>query len=440
MRTLWLRPETKFEHWLMVECAVLQAKADLGIIPQAVALAIAQHASFTVDRINELDEKYRHDLIAFVTTVQESLERAGVGEHKERFHEGLTSYDTEDPALVIMLRKGAALVIASLAELEFALRAKADEHRETVMIARTHGQSAEPDTFGHLLLVFAEAVARAKRRIADVVQNDLGEGRIAGAVGTYATVSPNVERRALEILELRPARTSTQILQRDRHAALIASLAIAAATIEQMARTFWQMMRSDVRELEEPRKEDQRGSSAMSHKRNPILTEQLFGLPRLLRGHAQAAIENIATTEWRDISQSSVERHIYPDATSLVHYMATKAAGLVRDLVVFPERMRQNLETGTRGTWASQRVRLALMAHGIAYDDAYTYTQQAAFEAVDQRRSFRTVLESTRISAADPRRIYDVLNVSELDRCFDAQDSLRIGMSHIFEPASALSS
>lgn len=436
MRTLWGREETKFEFWLKVELAILRARARLGNLSPEALSAISKNASFTVARIKELEAEFEHDMSAFVVTVQESLTAAGVGEFAPELHKGVTSYDIEDPALVLMLREANALVLEELRKLKGALLQKAKEHQRTLMIARTHGQYAEPTTFGQLLLVYAEAVQRS---IVRLEQAELNEGKISGAVGTYAGMNPKIEYLALTDLGLAPARAETQILQRDRHASYLAGLAVAAATIEQMCRTFWEMMRSDTHELEEPRSERQRGSSAMSHKKNPILTERLMGLARLIRGHAHTAMENVATPEGRDISQSSVERHIFPDATSLVHYMASRAANLVTRLVVFKDRMRDNLENRTRGVWATQQVRIALMDTGVPYDTAYVYTQQAAFNAVERYVHMRRMLSKMSISKEDPRTARNILGEERLAKCFDADAYLQEGISVIFREASVSS-
>lgn len=432
MRQLWGREETKFEFWLKVELAILKARVQLGDLSPEAFGAIKRNASFTVARINELEAEFDQDMIAFVVAVQEALTAAGAGEFASEFHKGVTSYDIEDPALMLMLREANTTVLVELIKLREVLLQKALEHQWTFMIARTHGQYAEPTTFGQILLVFAGAVERSITRLE---QAELNEGKISGAVGTYAGINPELEVLALRELGLEPAAAETQILQRDRHAAYLADLAIAAATIEQMSRTFWEMMRSDVRELQEPRSERQRGSSAMSHKKNPILTERLMGMARLLRGYAHAAMENVATPEARDISQSSVERHIFPDATALVHYMASRAANLVARLVVFKDRMRDNLENKTLGVWATQQVRIALMGVGVSYEAAYVYTQQAAFSAVDRDVHMKKILSEIPLSREDSRTARDILGEEMLVRCFDADAYIRPGIAAIFREA-----
>lgn len=432
MQRLWADERVKFEYWLKVELAILRAQATLGQITWSAVNEIEKAADFDLARIHELDAEINHDLIAFVKAVQEKLVENGAEKHKDLFHKIPTSYDIEDPAQIMMLREASQLICTELFALETILKKRAREHRWTLMIARTHGQYAQPDTFGHLLLVFGEAVGRSVRRFEWILNLELSEAKISGAVGNYAEISPEIEKLALGFLKLKPARAETQILQRDRHAALLSTIAIAGATIEQMSRTFWEMMRSDTRELEEPRKPKQRGSSAMGHKKNPILTEQFMGLPRLLRGYALAAIENIATPEWRAIEQSSVERHILPDATSLLHYQAVKATKFVERLVVFPDRMLHNLNVRTHGVWASQRIRNALMSAGVDYDTAYEYIQRISFLAVDTKTHLRDLLVTETLTATDARTAVEILDHDQVDQFFDAHSYVEQGTKHLF--------
>lgn len=433
MQALWLDERLKFEYWLKVELAILQAQSELGLIPKVAYLAIRRTASFDLARIHELDVEINHDMIAFIKSVQEKIEVAGAGEFKGEFHKIATSYDVEDPAQILMLRLAAEHIRDALKELKLALLQRAEEHRCTMMIARTHGQFAQPDTFGHLLLVFRSAISRALVRFQQLLENDLAEGKISGAVGNYAEVPPAVERRALQILGLRPAIAETQILQRDRHAMLVCVIATTGGTIEQMARTFWEMARSDVHELEEPRKAKQRGSSAMSHKKNPIFLEQAEGLPRLLRGLAMAALENIETPECRAIEQSSVERHILPDATSLLYYLVVRMTKCVQGLVVFPDEMLETLNVRTRGVWASQKVRNALITAGIDSDTAYEYTQQASFKAVESRRHLKEILSELPLSSTDGRTANEVLGNENLDALFNPRPYVEEGINELFQ-------
>lgn len=432
MQQLWLREETKFEQWLEVELACLEARVTLGDLKPEALGAIRTHARFTIERIEELEAVYEHDLLAFVGSVHESLVEAGVGQFKEEFHKGLTSYDIEDPALILMLRQATVEILRSLYGLREVLRRKAKEHQWTLMVARTHGQFAAPSTFGHLLQVFASAIFRSARRLELVLAFELSEGKMSGAVGAYGGMDPRWEREALQLLGLKPAEAETQILQRDRHAMLASTLAVAAGSIEQMCRTFWEMMRREVRELGEPRQPRQRGSSAMPHKNNPRLTERLMGLARIVRACAGAAVENIATPEWRDISQSSAERHIFPTATGLLHYMAIQATYLVEDLKVFPDRMCKHLEETSLGVWAGQPVWVALMEAGVPYDTAYGYVQASAFEAEENGLHLRQVLCRRLVSASDPRTAEAILGPERLAQCFDARAHIERGIRHIF--------
>jgi adenylosuccinate lyase len=399
---------------------------------------VRTHARVDVARIEQLEAEFDHDMIAFVVQIQEALRAAGAGRWSSEFHKWMTSYDTEDPAAVLRLRHAVSLVIEALRELRAALYEQAKTHQWTLMMMRTHGQDAEPSTLGHLLLVFAFAVQRSVRRLERALDDELREAKMSGAVGTYAGADVEREALALDTLGLVPAVAETQILQRDRHAVVLNHLAVAAGSIEQMARTCWEMMRSDCRWLEEPRRSRQRGSSAMPHKKNPILTERQLGLGRLIRGYAHMAVENIATPEGRDISQSCVERVIFSDATAYVHYLASKAANSIRRLVVFPERMARYVHEGSFGVWAGQRVRNALVDRGVPYDRAYEYVQAASFEAVQRGVHLRRVLRTMRLSPRSRRTGTEVIGTAALRQCFDALGYIRPGVTHIFQRAEAV--
>ena len=432
MKDLWGRPESKFEFWLRVEMAYLQARTELEDLPrEAYDAFVNAKLQINVARIDELEAEYDHDMIAFIVMVQEQMEKAGYGIWKGEFHKKITSFDIEDPALILMLQKAVTLILGELTDLKDALLNLSLQHQWTLMIAITHGQYAEPSTFGQLLLAFTNAIERARSRVALVLNIELVEGKMAGAVGSYAGLDVKCVDRALEILDLLPSQAETQIIQRDRHAMLLSVLAITAGTIEQICRTFWEMMRSDVHELEEPRRPKQRASSAMAHKKNPILIERLMGMARLMRANAHAAMENIATPEWRDISQSSVERHIFPDATSLVHYMIVKMTSMIKRLVVFPERMRENLNN-TYGVWAGQQVRTALMDKGIDYDTAYLYVQQVSFNAAEKRIQMIELLSNIPISENDSRTAKDIISDTKLQAMFDPMEYVRAGIERIF--------
>lgn len=429
MGELW-SDRSKYAAWLKVELAVLQARMVKGDLSPEAYVAIVKHAAFDVARIEELEKDFGHDYIAFTVCVQESLRAAGVGEFAYEFHKRLTSYDVEDPAMILLLREAVEMIQLELLELEQALLRRAKEHQWTPMIHRTHGQYAEPGTFGQMLLVHRQEILRAIRRLEWALEEELTEGKMSGAVGTYGDIDPELERQALAYLGLMPAASETQILQRDRHATVLSAIAIAGGSIERMCRTFWEMMRSDCGELTEPRGKKQRGSSAMAHKKNPIATEQGEGMPRLLRGYAHAAMENIATPEGRDISQSSVERVVFADATTILHYLAIRMTSLVSGLVVNEKRMLRNLTEGTFGVWAGQRIRTRLMDAGVVYDDAYEYVQRASFLAVEQERNLSDVLHEEILP--DGRTALRILGELELLACFDARTYIEKGIEHIF--------
>lgn len=434
MGELWSE-KSKFEHWLAVELAALRAKVPLGYLSSDACETIWIAASrdiINVARINELDAIFHHDMIAFVTMMQEELEQAGAGEYKGEFHKGFGSYDIEDPALMVMLRKATSTIMGELDKLQIALTKQAVRYKHAHMIGRTHGKWALPTTFGCLLMVHREEIRRGIRNLERLMMNELAEAKMSGEVGCYNSVDPRLESLALAHLGLRPALAETQILQRDRHARLLSEFSAIAGSIERCCSTFWQMMRSEVNELEEPRSSKQRGSSGMPHKKNPILTEQLQGLPRLIRSYMFAAHENIATPECRDISQSSVERHIFPDATTLMHYLAVKMTGLVQNLVVHEDEMRSWLFDKSCGVWASQAVKDALVEAGIDPSDVCTFTQQACFKAQREKKHFRDVLRNEIVTAGSNRTAEDIIGSSKLNSFFDVPAIVECGVNHIF--------
>lgn len=435
MTNLWSE-EAKFRRWLDVECAVIAAKSDIGAISPKRAEKIIEHfASISVDvgRIEAIEKEVEHDMIAFVMAMQETME-GDLAPLRGEFHKGMTSYDIEDTALVIALRDAGYHILAALQKLHDALLAKSFKYAQTIMIARTHGQYAEPDTFGRLLYVFGMQIERAINRVKHCLNTDLKETKLSGAVGIYGGMDWRTEERVCWRFGLIPAKCETQILQRDRHAAFMGTLVITASSIEQMCRTFWEMMRSDAKELEEPRKPKQRGSSAMPQKKNPRVTEQLQGLARRLRGMMVEALENVATPECRDISQSSVERHIWPDATAIVHYMAETAEQLVRNLIVHADRMATNLFVQSLGTWAAQRVRLALIEKGVDPNLAYEYTQAIAFETEKTGKKFFHMLVDRPVSG-DLATAAEIVGQKKLQECFDPVLYVLPGIKHIFKLA-----
>lgn len=377
--------EAKFRSWLEVEVAVCRARARLGEIPAEDVEELAEKADFTVERIHEIEAETNHDVIAFVSTVAEAVNSA-VARH---FHFGLTSSDVLDTAGALQLSKALDLIHAEAKGLALQLCEMALEHRHTVMVGRTHGVHAEPTVFGHRLAVWAFEMERNLDRLSHA-REVAAVGKISGAVGVYANVDPKVEALTCEELGLRPAPASTQIVQRDRHAEVLATLAIVGSTIEKIALEIRGAQRTEVRELAEPFGRGQKGSSAMPHKRNPILSERLCGMARLLRGYASVGFEDNALWQERDISHSSAERVVLPDATILALYMLRTTARILRGLQVYKDRMLANLNLGG-GVVFSGRVLLALVEAGMSRDDAYAVVQSAAMQAWEG--GFRELLE-----------------------------------------------
>jgi adenylosuccinate lyase len=409
MAALWA-PERRFQSWLEVEILACEAWSRLGVIPAEDVARIREHATFAVARIEELERETRHDVVAFTRAVSESL-----GPEGKWVHYGLTSTDVVDTALGLQLRRANDLLRADLAALIDVLGDQARRHRDTVMMGRTHGIHAEPTTFGLKLALWREAVRRNQERFARAAA-DVEFGKISGAVGTYANVDPFVETYVCEHLGLTPAPISTQVLQRDRHAAYLGALALIGATLEQVATEIRHLQRTEVREVEEPFYQGQKGSSAMPHKRNPVSCEQICGLARVLRGNMVAAYEDVALWHERDISHSSVERIILPDSTLLANYTLRRMTSILRDLRVYPETMRRNMEL-THGVIYSQRVLLALVEKGLPREAAYDAVQSMAMRAWEERRPFRELLEGVAL-------VREHLSDAELDDCFDYRHHL----------------
>jgi adenylosuccinate lyase len=383
---LWTE-EAKYRAWLEVELAVCRARAALGEIPPEEVEELAEKAGFTVERIHEIERETEHDVIAFVSAVAENA-----GDVARHFHFGLTSSDVLDTAGALQLKQALGLIRAEAVELALLLCGMALEHRHTVMVGRTHGVHAEPTTFGHKLAVWAFEMERNLDRLAHA-REVAAVGKISGAVGTYASVDPKVEAMACEELGLEPAPASTQIVQRDRHAEVLATLAILCSTLEKIALEIRGSQRTEIRELAEPFGHGQKGSSAMPHKRNPILSERLCGMARLLRGYASVGFENNALWQERDISHSSAERVVLPDATVLAHYMLRTTRRILGGLQVHKDRMLENLNLGG-GVVYSGRVLLALVEAGMSRDDAYAIVQGAAMQAWEGEGGFRELLEA----------------------------------------------
>jgi adenylosuccinate lyase len=375
----------RMEAWLEVELAATEAWAAEGVVPAEDAKACRERASFNVEEVKERERTTGHDVAAFVDVVS-----ASIGEPGRWLHYGLTSSDVLDTALALQLRAAGEVVVPGARAYRDALVAKAREHAETLCVGRTHGVHAEPTTFGLKLAGFAFEADRNVSRLADAFEQ-LAVGKLSGAVGTYASVPPSIEARVMEGLGLRAEEISTQVVPRDRHAVLVARIAIAGAGLERFATETRNLQRTEVREVEEPFGSGQKGSSAMPHKRNPILTERITGLARVLRGYAQAALENVALWHERDISHSGAERVILPDSTIALDYMQHLATRVAEGMTVHAERMRQNLEL-THGALFSQRALTALVESGMSRDQAYRVVQEAAQRAWDERIEFRELI------------------------------------------------
>ena len=381
MAAVW-SDESKLARWLEVELAALDAWAETGAVPaDAVREVREQAVAPTPERVTEIEQTTNHDVAAFVDAVAE-----GLGEVGRWFHYGLTSSDVLDTALALQIREAGALVLAGVDRALAAVLTRAEEHRATICIGRTHGVHAEPTTFGLKLAGWAFALDRDRTRLERAFEG-MRVGKLSGAVGTYSATDPEVERLTCERLGLEPAPTSTQILQRDRHAEVLSALALLAATLERFALEIRHLQRTEVREAEEPFGRGQKGSSAMPHKRNPILSERICGLARVVRGYALVGLENVALWHERDISHSSAERVVLPDAFLTVDYMLDRFAFLAEGLVVRAERMRENLDA-SHGLYFSQRLLLALVESGLSRDDAYRLVQHHAMRAWDEGLDF----------------------------------------------------
>jgi len=411
MGALW-SDEARFEQMLRVELAVARAQAARGLVPAEALVAIETRARVDVERIAEIEKTTDHDVVAFVTQLAES-----VGPEGRFLHLGLTSSDVVDTALALQLRAAGELLLRDADRLLATIAARARAEANTVMMGRTHSVHAEPTTLGLKLAGWAFEVHRGRVRLAAAV-DEIGTGKISGPVGTYSHLGPDVEAEVLAELGLHADPVSTQIVQRDRHAALLAAIAILGGSLERFATEVRNLQHTEIGELQEPFRTGQKGSSAMPHKRNPILAERVAGLARLLRGYAHTALENQPLWHERDISHSSAERVILPDATILLDYMLVKMTSLIDGLVVRSERMRENIERGL-GLHASSRVLVALVEQaGLAREEAYAIVQRAALRAADERRPLRDLL-------AIDRTVARKLSLAKLDACFDDAAFLR---------------
>lgn len=410
MGAIW-EDENKYRIWLRIEVLACEAMHKLGLVPAAALRDIRRKAAFDARSIARIEARVHHDVIAFLTDVA-----ARVGPAGRFLHKGLTSSDVLDTALAVQMVQAAGLLIRGVRAVRRAAAAQARRHRLTPMIGRTHGVHAEPITFGLKMALMYDEFGRVLRRL-ETARETVRVGQLSGAVGTHAHLPPAVERHVCARLRLRPAAISTQVLQRDRHAEYLAALALAGASIERWAQEFRHLQRTEVREVEEFFGRGQKGSSAMPHKKNPILAERLCGLARLLRGYAITGLENVALWHERDISHSSAERVILPDATIALDYMLERLAFLVRTLRVFPRRMRENLAL-TRGLIHSQQVLLRLTEQGVSREEAYRIVQRHALAAWRSGRPLRELL------GADPA-VTRRLGPAALDAAFDLRPHLR---------------
>ena len=415
MGRIWSE-ENKYAKWLEVELAASEALAELGEVPKEAALQLRAHARTDAARIAEIERDVRHDVISFTTCVAESMAAAGVGEYSRWLHYGLTSNDVVDTAQALQIRDSAALIRRGLDDLLEVLKSRAFEYRHTVQIGRTHGIHAEPYTFGLKFALWYDECRRRIRRL-DAAAEDIRVGKISGAVGTFAHIGPDAEVRICERLGLRAAPIASQVLSRDLHAAFLGELALIAALCEKIALEIRHLQRTEVREAEEPFGAAQKGSSAMPHKRNPIVCEQICGLARVVRSNVQAGYEDIALWHERDISHSSVERVIIADSCILTDYLLGRTVWLLRGMRVYTDRMRENLES-TRGLVFSGQLLLDLAAAGVLREDAYKLVQGHAMQAWESGGNFRAAVESD-------ERITSRLSPGQLEEAFSVDRQLR---------------
>ncbi|MCK6207298.1 adenylosuccinate lyase [Bacillus infantis] len=417
MGAIWTE-ENRFKAWLEVEILACEAWAELGDIPKEDVQKIRENASFDIERINEIEQETRHDVVAFTRAVSETL-----GEERKWVHYGLTSTDVVDTALSYLIKQVNSILLQDLENFVEILKNKAKEHKYTVMMGRTHGVHAEPTTFGLKLALWYEEMKRNLERFKQAASG-VEFGKMSGAVGTYANINPFVESYVCEKLGLQPAPISTQTLQRDRHAHYMAAISLIATSIEKFAVEIRGLQKSETREVEEFFAKGQKGSSAMPHKRNPIGSENMTGLARVIRGHMLTAYENVPLWHERDISHSSAERIILPDATIALNYMLNRFGNIVKNLTVFPENMKRNMDR-TLGLIYSQRVLLALIDKGMAREEAYDVVQPRAMEAWEKQVAFKSLVEadetiSSRLSAEEIEDCFDYnYHIKHVDTIFD---------------------
>jgi adenylosuccinate lyase len=410
MGAIW-SDERRYETWLEVELAATDAMAEAGLVPAEAARELRSRAAFDVNRIEEIEQTTQHDVIAFTTAVAEKA-----GPSARWLHFGLTSSDVLDTAQALQMREACALIVKGIAALMEAVRERAEEHRRTPMIGRTHGVHAEPMTLGVKLALWYAELQRDLDRVLRA-REIISVGKLSGAVGMFAHLDPEIEAEVCRRLGLEPAPVSSQVIQRDRHAELMCSLAVTAASLEKFSVEIRGLQKTEIGEIEEPFAKGQKGSSAMPHKRNPIGCEQITGLARLVRANAMAALENVALWHERDISHSSVERVILPDSFIALDHMLRRFTRIVRGMVVYPQRMRENLER-SRGVVFSGTVLLELAKCGVSREQAYEWVQRNAMRAFHEQRDFKSLL------LADPD-LTNVLSPADIDKAFDLDDQLR---------------
>ncbi len=410
MENVWSE-ENKYKIWLDIEIAVLKARAELGEIPVEAAEKIEKEAEVDLEKIKEIEKETRHDMIAFIEGIS-----APLGEESRFIHEGLTSSDIKDTARAVQMKEASQLILEDLKALHKVLGENALEYRDTIMVGRTHGVHAEPLTWGLKVLTWYEEIGRQIKRFENLLEV-VSVGQISGAVGTFASIKPEVEEKVCEMLGLDNAAVTSQILQRDRHADFVERLALLAASIEKFATEIRNLQRTDILEVEEGFRKGQKGSSAMPHKKNPIVCERLSGLARVVRGNVIPALENVALWHERDLTHSSVERVVLPDSAILIDYMLVKFKEVMEELVVNEDNMKLNLEK-TLGLTFSQRLMLALVEKGLRREEAYEMAQRNAMQAWENKEDYRELINQD-------EEIRDYLSEDELEEIFDWQAYLK---------------
>ena len=410
MRQIW-SDQNKFETWKKVEITVTEVLSDRGDVPKEAVKVINEKAAFSVKRILEIEKTTHHDVIAFLTNMAENI-----GTESRFIHMGMTSSDLLDTSLALLCKEAGEIILGKLQSFKKVLRKKAVEHRESFQIGRSHGVHAEPITFGLKLALWSEEISRHIDRWERAIES-IATGKISGAVGTYQHLDPEVEQETCKRLGLQAATVSNQVVQRDHHAEYLTTLANIAASLEKIAVEIRRLQRTEVLEVEEYFQKGQKGSSAMPHKRNPIVTERITGMARLLRGNARVAMENVALWHERDISHSSVERVIIPDSTTLMEYMLNKMIYLMENLLIYPENMMKNLNK-TGGLIFSQEVLLALVKKGATREDAYAMVQRNAMQVWEAQKDFKMLLNSD-------KQIMALLNAEEIDSLFNLEKIMK---------------